>query len=157
MKEHYCTYSQAVALKRLGFREEVSYYYTKEDAPQNQAWLTTSATGNPRDYNQPREWRNALPLYSAPRLDQAAAWLRDCKDTIVIAEPYWECEIEDDSDYLTGKWHFVVWKDGCRILCNFDPNKEDEELWLFDEYEQALSAGISAALELLGKEVNNGM
>lgn len=140
MKEHYCTYSQAVALKRLGFDWDVrGYYYS--DFPEHVAEASLSMNLRPKG------------MVSAPRIDQAAAWLRECKDTIVIAEPYWECEIEDDSDYLTGKWCFVVWKDGCRILCNFDPNKEDEEIWLFDKYEEALSAGIDAALELLGKEV----
>lgn len=143
MKEHYVSYEQSQALKRLGFAEGTTHYYVKF-----------------REDGELKFWHNSEPdnhnarvshndVCSAPRLDQAQAWLREVKDVVVIAEPDWDEEIQCLSDYLTGKWYFTVWKEGNRIRCNFDPSKEDEELWLFDTYELALSAGIDAVLELL--------
>lgn len=142
MKNHYVSYEQAVKLKELGFDLECyDFYIENVKEPLSEIKL----------FPMPKNWNDIVisgdPKISCPRLDQVQEWLRDFKDTIVIAEPYWETEIEDDSD--TGKWCFVVWIDGCRILCNFDPNKEGEEPWLFDTYEQALSMGISKTLELI--------
>ena len=34
---------------------------------------------------------------------------------------------------------------------NPDPNAEEERIWMFEKYEQALSAGIAAAIELIKK------
>ena len=62
MKEHYCTYEQSVALKRLGFDWEVHGYYYDE-FPESVAEVSTPINLKPRG------------MASAPRLDQAAAWL----------------------------------------------------------------------------------
>lgn len=155
MKEHYCSYEQSVKLKELGFDWKCDHYYTygyeNLDSENTNKIVRFHTDIFP---NIPRTISVYGLCYSAPRLDQAAAWLRDEKDIVVIAEPDWDYEdAEIHSDYLTGKWYFVVWKDGERVDCNFDPSKEDEEIWLFDTYEQALSAGIDKALELLEKEV----
>lgn len=148
MKEHYVSYEQAVKLKELGFGGNGLRDYIRQGY-----YIFPNGNISPIKHDGDgilvqfrKEDAERIP---APRLDQAQTWLRESKDAIVIAEPYWECEIEDDSDYLTGKWCFTVWKDGSRVLCNFDPNKDTEEIWLFDSYESALSAGIDKALELL--------
>ena len=146
MKEHYVTYECAVKLKELGFDWDVRGYYRNDDTIPKVREITAL------NHND----ANFKSILSAPRLDQAQAWLRD-KGVIVIAEPDWDEEIQPLSDYLTGKWYFTVWKDSNRVRCNFNPNKECEEIWVFESYESALSAGIDEALKLLGKEVNNGM
>ena len=158
MKEECVTYEQAIALKQLGFNLEVNHYYDDEKD------LVESLA----DYNNEDSFNSQETAYddfnhgycdeiscSAPTLSQAQKWLRDCKDVIVIAEPDWDEEIQCLSDYLTGKWYFTVWKDSNRVRCNFNPNKECEEIWLFDTYELALSAGIDAALELLTDKNND--
>lgn len=145
MKEHYTTYSQAVKLKELGFDEPCEFYYN----PHQEIRRTKTNLLSPQITNNRFLEEIAKGMATAPRLDQAQAWLRDCKDTIVIAEPDWDEEIQCLSDYLTGKWYFTVWKDSNRVRCNFNPNKECEEIWLFESYELALSDGISGALELL--------
>lgn len=145
MKEEYVTYPNARTLKRIGFDESCEYYYN----PDKKLLKVKSSALSPQTTNNSYLDEIAKGMATAPRLDQAQAWLRDCKDTIVIAEPDWDEEIQCLSDYLTGKWYFTVWKDSNRVRCNFNPNKECEEIWLFDTYEQALSAGIDKALELL--------
>ena len=158
--EDFVTYEQALALKKLGFREPCLYFYDLE-----RRLCPNGINIGPFDCIE--DYKNNQPVYidegfrtenflhpnfdicDAPTLAQAQAWLRDCKNTIVIAEPDWDEEIQCLSDYLTGKWYFTVWKDRNRVRCNFNPNKECEEVWLFESYEQALSAGIDAALELL--------
>lgn len=89
---------------------------------------------------------------SAPTLWHAQKWLREEKNIIVDVSPDWDSEDYCLSDYLTGEWYFSVWKDGDRVHCNFDPNAEEERIWIFEKYEQALSAGIAAALELIEQE-----
>lgn len=89
---------------------------------------------------------------SAPTLAHAQKWLREEKNIIVDVSPGWDSEDYCLSDYLTGEWYFSVWKDGDRVHCNFDPNAEEERIWIFEKYEQALSAGIAAALELIEQE-----
>lgn len=138
MKEEYVTYDCAVKLKELGFKDKCNAYYWTED----KAFECTNSIIH-------KNSDTCLTVVMAPFLWQAQKWLRDCKDVIVIAEPDWDEEIQCLSDYLTGKWYFTVWKDSNRVRCNFNLNKECEEIWLFDTYEQALSAGIDAALELL--------
>lgn len=155
MKEHYVSLEQAKRLHELGYDGVDKYYvtesfcygndpdcYYEEGMVVDEYIVYFVNEDNEDDYS-------GVP---APRLDQAQAWLREVKDVVVIAEPDWDEEIQCLSDYLTGKWYFTVWKDSSRIRCNFDPSKEDEEIWLFDTYESALSAGISMAIELLGKE-----
>ena len=139
MKEHYCTYEQAVALKRLGFDWDVRGYYTRDDNFQKVREITA------HNHNDTQ----FKGLYSAPRLDQAAAWMRDCKGLHVSPDPYLVC------DYDTGGSVYYE-----RYLWSFELKKIPSGDYMkvadggeYESYEQALSAGISAALELLGKEV----
>ena len=131
MKEHYCTYEQSVALKRLGFIEETTHYYVefKSDG-EIKLWSC-----NPPDNHNARLSTNEG--CSAPRLDQAAAWMREYHNWHIIIEP----KIWDGLHYDFKLWHkFRGYENANR---GFD----------FSTYESALSAGISVALELLGKEV----
>lgn len=141
MKEDYCNYKLSLALKAAGFDEPCDHYYNigfKNDTDMHYTIY--------KDYNDVSEY-----CCSAPLLFHAQKWLREKKGIVVIAEPDWDSEDYCMADYLTGEWYFSVWKDGDRVHCNFDPNAEEERIWMFEKYEQALSAGISAALELIKK------
>ena len=127
MKEHYVSYECAVALKRLGFDWDVHGYYY-EDFQANVAEVST-----PMNLKAPG-------MVSAPRLDQAAAWIR---------EKGWYIEVflnEPHSAYgVQVKEIPPYWR-----TYNITPKKTIKD---GGTYEQALSAGIDKALELLGKEV----
>ncbi|MDE7180083.1 MAG: hypothetical protein K2N88_02660 [Muribaculaceae bacterium] len=131
MKEHYVSYSQAVALKRLGFKEETTHYYVKfKSDGEVKLWSC-----NPPDNHNARLSTNEV--CSAPRLDQAQKWLREKKKWHIIVEPrIWEQQVYDFK-----LWHYYRGYENA--------NRGLDYL----SYESALSAGIDKALELLGKEI----
>lgn len=131
MKDHYVTYEQAVKLKELGFDWKCYQYYIRfADDGEIRRWHASEP-----DNNNARLSRNEVS--SAPRLDQAQAWLREVKGIAINV-------IAHDG----GQYHW------CEVyLPNF---KEDGYRWweyrehpLMDSFEEALSAGIDKALELL--------
>lgn len=146
MTNDYCSYELSKQLKACGFAEKCHRVYMRDR--QSDTWELTDWMVEEKDYN-----KRTRPIYaiSAPTLWQAQKWLREKKGIIVIAEPDYDSEDYCLSDYLTGAWYFTVWKDINRVHCNFDPDAEEERLWMFEKYEQALSAGIAAALELIKK------
>ena len=126
MKEEYVTYEQSQALKRLGFKEETTHYYVnfKSDG-EVKLWSC-----NPPDNHNARLSINEV--CSAPRLDQAVAWMREEKGIFVGV-------IYDNNMSNYNPYGFRV-----QIpMCN------DRSALGFHEYNQALSAGIDKALELL--------
>lgn len=155
MNEDYCDYKLSLALKAAGFDEPCNYGYSVKMRLEPEV-----SFGEPKmvhskaqkNFNDNRKGiEKGLSFCSAPLLYHAQKWLREKKGIVVIAEPDWDSEDYCMADYLTGEWYFSVWKDGDRVHCNFDPNAEEERIWMFDKYEQALSAGIFAGLELIKK------
>ena len=133
MKEHYCTYEQAVALKRMGFDWKCYQYYIKfADDGSIRCWHA----------NQMDNHNSRIPcikenvICSAPRLDQAAAWMREKG---VYVEPRFQYESVFKTVIQSPKLQKYI------VLEN-----------KFYSYEEALKYGLDVALELLGKEVNNG-
>lgn len=127
----YVDYPTAVALKKCGFDEPCYFYYTKEDAPDDCVWHTTSEEA-PVDYN-----RRIYGGCSMPLLSQAQKWLREVKrcDVTVYAQPY------NGLPFYTG--YILFEGDETEVL-------DDNGQW-FDDYEKALSETIAAALELITK------
>ena len=132
MTDHYVSYSQAVKLKELGFSEEVTGKYI--DCP-NDPTLFQGMLYQP--------WNLEDDEILAPRLDQAAAWIREIKGWDITSIPTL-------AEYGEKKYRWDI--------CHWSkPEYGDCSNGIFDTYESALSAGIDKALELLGKEANNGM
>lgn len=129
MKEHYVTYDQAVKLKEFGFDAECNQYYLCDNND------TINHTNGAYNHND-----NGL-AYSAPRLDQAQAWLREVKEIDVLVFNCscgygWEISKANPESRGTG-------------IAIFDDEGEDENSGMWLSYESALSAGIDKALELL--------
>ncbi|MDE5885978.1 MAG: hypothetical protein K2H46_00135 [Muribaculaceae bacterium] len=131
IKEKYVSYDQAVALKRLGFAEKISHYYVHFRTGEIKLWRSKSLCDHNK-YTSPND------VCSAPRIDQAAAWMRDCKELHVLPR----LENVNKPDYVCIVT--LMRKESIRIT--------DDDRY-FPDYESALSAGLDAALELLGKEV----
>ena len=138
MKEHYVSYEQSVALKRLGFDWEVRGYYTHDDNFQKVREVTAL------NHNDTKKFKGLL---SAPRLDQAAAWLRD-KGIHISANPYMGYDVDADGALYN---EYPLWSFELMKVANAD--FFDDAGGNHESYESALSAGLDAALELLGKEV----
>lgn len=134
------SYDLALKLKECGFDEPCEQYKIAIPGTLHEVW----------DEEEQRYYLDEeFEYYPKATLWQAQKWLREKKGIVVVAEPDWDEENYCMADYLTGKWYFTVWKDGNRVRCNFNPNSDVEEIWIFDKYEAALSAGISAALQLI--------
>lgn len=122
--EDFVTYVQAVKLKELGFDWLSNRYYCKEDCADGQVWEYSC--------HPPQNYSDSPRRFTAPTLAQAQKWLREVKQIIVIP-----CvmHIEDIM-----KYDFYIADEPIDLL-------DDSEG--YDTYEQALSAGIDKALELL--------
>lgn len=145
--EDYVSYELAKKLKECGFAEPCDSYYIKDNAPDGTAWIVP--TTDREDFNADSDCPFCKPLCSAPTLAQAQKWLREGAMLHVGAYPAMP----------TLKWYFYIddlnqhvnQHDG-ELRTRWDEDmqeKADERL--YDSYECALSAGISAALELIKK------
>ena len=135
--EDYCTFEQSVALKELGFDWETETFWNDEGSPEEHQWVIAYTllhhfVSNDEDCTVLR-----------PTLAQAAKWLREVKgiyvDVFLNASGYgWELN----------KTKPIYETNGTRLQqYDFKGEHEDSGMWL--TYEQALSAGIDQALELL--------
>lgn len=121
----YCNYKLSLALKVAGFDYPCYFYYTKENAPDDCVWQTTSEEA-PVDYN-----RRIYAGCSMPLLYQAQKWLRE-KHHISIRVSYIPYH----------KVWFADW-------LNLDSGEFDDTDATFDSYEEALADGIEFVLELI--------
>lgn len=122
--EDFVTYYQAEKLSNLGFDLKCIAYYDEEDFEYADKY---------DNYNSERYRYN---LISAPTLAQAQKWLRKVKDIIIGV----------DFDNYDNKFTCHCYKKVRTIYGSKLVLKDGND---FDTYEQALSAGIDAALELL--------
>ena len=142
--EDFVTYEQAVKLKKLGFEWEVKHFYVLNNANEPKLCRLPDTLGGQDNHN------NYHGSFSAPTLAQAQKWLRKVKDIIIgIDFDNWHdkyvCHLYKRMGYSGKNFRDTY---GSRLVTN--EFHED-----FNTYEQALSAGIDKALELL-KEENNG-
>ena len=150
MKEHYVSYECAKRLHELGFDGVDKYYVTE----------SFCYGGNPDDYYQEGQIVDEYIVYftnenneddfrgvPAPRLDQAVAWLRD-KGIHISVNPYMGYDIDANGALYNEypSWSFELMKVADAEFMNDAKGKHES-------YESALSAGLDAAIELLGKEV----
>lgn len=137
----YVSYELAKKLKETGFDWECRGYYPKSGE------LCSSIEADNFNYlgsTYKGEWFS--DTISAPTLWHAQKWLREKKDIHVqieaVMQKQWTYSLVDTAPWsdMYGEWH--------------DRISEDRQGYpQIATYEQALSAGISAALDLLaGKE-----
>lgn len=123
MVEDFVSYEQAVRLKTAGFDWPCEAFYEHVDG---KMWIATDGKEN---------WNSGVDC-SAPSLAQAAKWLREVKGIEVIVEPRF-------SNYKRIGYDWAVYDDfsgdyALRAPLPFSPS-----------HETALSAGITATIELL--------
>lgn len=131
MNEDYVSYELAVKLKACGFDEPCEYYYTSKGR-------------RVFNKNKPPYANNRFldeignEICSAVSLWHAQKWLREKKWIDVLV---YNCAC----GYT---WEVSKAKNGTGLIL-FDDNGDDKESGCWTSYEAALSAGISAALELI--------
>ena len=135
--EDYVTFEQAQRVKELGFDWKCNHYYQDNDKSFHQNFYENHSKHSRMRYKEDNTFIK-VTLCSAPTLSQAQKWLREVKkEHIIVCLDRW----------VTNKPY------------RFDLYQEfGEELYGqcvvndFQTYEEALSAGISAAL----KSIENG-
>lgn len=146
--EDFCTYEIARMLKAMGFDWPCSHYYTKENAVDDEVWITPSAFSL-KDWNNGRNAEPDFlkPLCSAPTLYSAQKWLREIIGIHVGVTPV--IQIRKWQFYLDDLTQHINPHDGEMLTrCTEEMQDEYDEEY-FDTYESALSAGIVAALKLI--------
>ena len=134
----YVSYPLALALKKAGFDEPCNYGYSVKLRLESEVSFGEPKmvhSKDPKNYNDNRKGiEKGLQFCSAVPLWQAQKWLREKKNLSV--EPY--ANIVAGFNY------------GIADLSSFAEEKGGSVG--FNSYEQALSAGIEAALELIEKK-----
>ena len=126
--EDFVTYEQAVALKKLGFKEECFYFYNifKEFAPNPVVEEFETVNDALCSVNSESEIEIVC---DAPTLAQAQKWLRKEKhyyiDCLHVIANNWTYEISDDNGSVKYNEYMLV------------------------SFEEALSTGITECLKLL--------
>lgn len=133
----YVTYQQAKALKEAGFNEPCDHYYSCDDESKIKH-LLVSASPSIWNWNDGCECEFVHPDCSAPTLWQAQKWLREVKGLAINVTAH-------DGD-------FYSWSMTYLSICPDDIAPYAPGRTLHTTYEDALSAGITAALGLINPE-----
>lgn len=137
-EKDFVTFKTAKKLKEAGYNEPCSYYYTTEDAPVGSAWNKPTIL--------PFEGTSAVS-YPMAELHRVHKWLREEKKIdIDISSDL----IKDASCKIIGRqYFFTVWD-------NYKAKQLAGGLFSTKTtYEEALSDGIDAALELIISKQND--
>lgn len=132
-KEDYVSLEQAKALKELGFDWECRAVYANNfDSPYGNGFCYGIGFSE-MNYN------NSDFGYSAPTLAQAQKWLREVKELDLDITLYRKIDAREKPAKIKRYYN-----------CELSYSEDEEDLYDdFDSYEQAQSAGIDKALELL--------
>lgn len=139
--EDYVSFEQAKAMKELGFDWEVRAIY---DSDRKLGCQLDTRVTIPKNFNCEHPFKESL--FSAPSLYQAKKWFIDKFSLVVSSLPY----IPDPNDDVL-KWRYYVDKYNPYII-------QEGSIKVYDSFEEALSAGIDRALQILKeKQEDNGM
>lgn len=129
----YCDYKLSAALKAAGFDEPCRAHYTNDYLNDDPEDLSREVEFH-YDWTSPYNYNRVVGKTSAPTLWHAQKWLRNKGIEVYVLLA------DDNAGYEWGIYD--------RNVCdNIDSNLGDD----YKTYEQALSAGIARAVELIKK------
>lgn len=149
----YCDYKLSLALKAAGFDELCRAHYTNDYVNDDPEDLSREVKFH-YDWSSPYNYNRVVGNASAPTLWHAQKWLREKKGVVVTVgfEPI------DDSDLVyTNTINRYNPEGGKNVWDCWDTyyslnGSGNTYSGGWDSYEEALSAGIASALELIKKE-----
>ena len=128
----YCSYELSLALKKAGCNFYTDAVYLHRDRSLNDFSIAlVSRWGN-------EEYHHAVPLW------QAQKWLREKYGLLISVNPYVDSSNDADGRKCD-EWQY--WASDIMPVKTARTIAEVDEM--YDSYEQALSAGIEAALQFL--------
>ena len=139
--DFYVSYNLAEALKKIKFTWPCDRFYTREDTPDGEPWVTPTAN-TPHDYNSPRngEPKFLKPLCSAPTIYKVHRWLREVMGVAINITAH-------DGGFYT--WDVVY-------LSNYQDNGDNYikiDLKSYRNYETALTFAIIKTIKFLNKNI----
>lgn len=149
--EDYVSYELALKLKACGFDEPCNYGYSVKMRLEPEVSFGEPKmvhSKSPKNYNDNRKGiEKGLSFCSAPHIYHAQKWLREEYGIHIDVCTYSDYSTDADGN-VCDRWDFWGFElyaivGGERIAI------DDDE---YDFYEQALSAGIASALELIEQE-----
>ena len=146
--EDYVSYELALKLKECGFDEPCNYGYSVKMRLEPEVSFGEPKmvhSKDPKNYNDNRKGiEKGLSFCSAPHIYHAQKWLREAKGIAINV-------IAHDGDFYT--WDAIFLSKAPQDIVIESTFSEEFCLYAkkFYSYEEALSAGISAALELIKK------
>ena len=133
--EDYVSFKQAVKLKDLGFNWEVVKGYSHFPGEK-----VKTLNAQEENVNAICKW-----CFAAPTLAQAQKWLREVKELDIDIMLFRDIDAREEPPKIKRYYN-----------CEIAYSEDSEDLYEdFDSYEQALSAGIDKAIQII-KEHNNG-
>lgn len=132
--EDYVSYPLALALKKHGFDEPCDRYYCAFDNETDVRFWSIHPAQSQNGLCTPQD----KVVADAPTLAQAQKWLREVK----------RIEVNTSWESIKRYWFFYTNLMDVPDIVNL----EDISDSVYSTYEQALSAGIAAALELIGEK-----
>ena len=84
--------------------------------------------------------------YLAPTQALAARWLREVYGLHVMISPYYDCSVDAEGEIVDKQMHW-----GYMILYAATGNLAEDNDERFDNYEQALEAGLQKVIKLIKK------
>lgn len=132
--EDYVSFEQAKNLKELGFDWEIEYFYGLNDANEPKLYRYPDILGGQDNHNKYHG------SFSAPTLAQVQKWLREVKGIALNI-------IAHDGGFYQWESIFLP-KAPVPVFIDYIV----PDYYLYDTYEQALSAGLSLIIGLIKAE-----
>ena len=138
--EDYVSYPLALALKKAGFDWKCDHYYCAFANETDVRFWSIHPAQSQNGLRIPKD----TVVADAPTLWQAQKWLREKWDWHIDVFPAADCSLDADGQ-VCEEWNY--WDFDIMHVISTRKIVESEER--YDSFEQALSAGIAAALELI--------
>lgn len=142
MNEDYVSYELAVKLKACGFDEPCDYYYCAFDNETDARFWNIHPAQSQNGFTNP----NGKVIADAPTLAHAQKWLREKWDWHIDVSPAADCSLDADGQ-VCEEWNYWAFD----IMHVISTRRIVESMEQYGSYEEALSAGITVALELIKK------
>lgn len=134
IEEQFVSFETAKLLKEAGFDVPTSTHYSNS----GEVWQSSA----PEDYNDDKSCKAC----SRPTQALAAKWLCEVYGLHVMITPYYDCSVDADGEIVDKRMYW-----GYMILYAATGNLAEDNDERFDNYEQALEAGLRKVIKLIKK------
>lgn len=137
IEESYVSFDTARMLKEAGFDMPCRYFFTIE----GDGNVVITEARSCREHNSFESC-----FISCPTLALAARWLREVHGIHVMIHPYYDCSVNANGEIVDKRMYW-----GYMILYAETGNLAEDNDERFDNYEQALEAGLRGVVKLIKK------